>query len=171
MPVLDVCVIAAINWPRRQRPIDKPPVRLRLRMFTALHSKTGATGSYMVGFGTWMASKEIYVFEHELYCAPDFTESINAEVEAMAAEVRAVGKEEIDRCLAAIKDEETWQYMKLSYEEMSASKKENKSANRSRINEAYQQELANTCGTWNRSIWLIGSWPRCPSPSRPSWSR
>ena len=64
MPVLDVCVIAAINWPRRQRPIDKPPVRLRLRMFTALHSKTGAIGSYMVGFGTWMASKEIYVFEH-----------------------------------------------------------------------------------------------------------
>ena len=51
-----------INWPRRQRPIDKPPVRLR--MFTALHSKTGAIGSYMVGFGTWMASKEIYVFEH-----------------------------------------------------------------------------------------------------------
>ena len=50
MPVLDVCVIAAINWPRRQRPIDKPPVRLR--MFTALHSKTGAIGSYMVGFGT-----------------------------------------------------------------------------------------------------------------------
>ena len=47
-----------------------------------------------------------------MYCGPDFTESINAEVEAMAAEVRAVGKEEIDRCLAAIKDEETSQYMK-----------------------------------------------------------
>ena len=23
---------------------------------------------FLVGFGTWMASKEIYVFEHEFYC-------------------------------------------------------------------------------------------------------
>ena len=75
-----------------------------------------------------------------MYCGPDFTESINAEVEAMAAEVRAVGKEEIDRCLAAIKDEETSQYMKSSHEELIAAKKEYEAlqleaAKRSRMNE------------------------------------
>ena len=46
--------------------------------------------------------------------------------------------------MAAIKDEETSQFMKSSYEELIASKKENvalqlESAYRSRINEAYQQ--------------------------------
>ena len=37
-----------VNWPRRQRPIEKPPVRLKMfpeEWFTALHSKTGATGT------------------------------------------------------------------------------------------------------------------------------
>ena len=48
------------------------------------------------------------------------------------------------RCLAAIKDEEQSQFMKSSYEELIAAKKENvalqlESAYRSRINEAYQQ--------------------------------
>ena len=48
------------------------------------------------------------------------------------------------RCLNAIKDEETAQYMKTSYEELIAVKKENvalqlEGAYRSRINEAYQQ--------------------------------
>merc|ERR1711971_1360303 len=62
-----------VNWPRRQRPIEKPPVRLKMfpeEWFTALHSETGATGPYvfLVGFGTYLASKEIYVFEHEFYC-------------------------------------------------------------------------------------------------------
>ena len=40
-----------VNWPRRERPIDKPPVRLHMfpeEWFTALHSKTGATGSLTV---------------------------------------------------------------------------------------------------------------------------
>ena len=37
-----------VNWPRRQRPIERPPVRLKMfpeEWFTALHSKTGATGT------------------------------------------------------------------------------------------------------------------------------
>ena len=37
-----------VNFPRRQRPIEKPPVRLKMfpeEWFTALHSKTGVTGS------------------------------------------------------------------------------------------------------------------------------
>ena len=40
-----------VNWPRRERPIDMPPVRLHMfpeEWFTALHSKTGATGSLTV---------------------------------------------------------------------------------------------------------------------------
>jgi len=153
-----------VNWPRRERPIDKPPVRLHMfpeEWFTALHSKTGATGPYMflVGFGTWMASKEIYVFEHEFYCGlalfftwgmivkyagPEYTKNINSQTDAIEAEMRAVRQDEIDRCLNAIKDEGTSQYMKSSYEELIAAKKENvalqlEAAYRSRINEAYQQ--------------------------------
>jgi len=167
-----------VNWPRRQRPIEKPPVRLKMfpeEWFTALHSKTGATGPYvfLVGFGTYLASKEIYVFEHEFYCGlalfatwamlvknvgPMATEQINADLDKQEAEMKAVRQDEIDRCLNAIKDEETAQYMKTSYEELIAVKKENvalqlEGAYRSRINEAYQQvkkrldyqlELANT---------------------------
>merc|ERR1712117_585307 len=42
-----------VNWPRRQRPIEKPPVRLKM---------------FLAGFGTYLVSKEIYVLEHEFYC-------------------------------------------------------------------------------------------------------
>merc|ERR1711948_192268 len=59
-------------------------------------------------------------------------------------EMAAVRQDEIDRCLAAIKDEEQSQFMKSSYEELIAAKKENvalqlEGAYRSRINDAYQQ--------------------------------
>jgi len=153
-----------VNWPRRQRPIEKPPVRLKMfpeEWFTALHSKTGATGPYMflAGFGTYLVSKEIYVLEHEFYCGvalfaawafivkqvgPEFTKNNRAEMDKLEAEMAAVRQDEIDRCLAAIKDEEQSQFMKSSYEELIAAKKENvalqlESAYRSRINEAYQQ--------------------------------
>merc|ERR1712210_162812 len=84
--------------------------------------------------------------------------NINSQTDAIEAEMRAVRQDEIDRCLTAIKDEEQSQFMKSSYEELIAVKKENvalqlEGAYRSRINEAYQQvkkrldyqlELANT---------------------------
>merc|ERR1711983_89600 len=62
--------------------------------------------------------------------------------------MKSLRQDEIDRCLTAIKDEEQSQFMKSSYEELIAAKKENvalqlESAYRSRINEAYQLELAN----------------------------
>merc|ERR1712050_428401 len=61
-----------VNFPARVRPIDKPPVRLGIfpeEWFTALYTKTGVTGPYMalVGVGTFLASKEYFVMEHDFY--------------------------------------------------------------------------------------------------------
>merc|ERR1712117_771223 len=61
-----------VNFPARVRPIDKPPVRLGIfpeEWFTALYPKTGVTGPYMalVGVGTFLASKEYFVMEHDFY--------------------------------------------------------------------------------------------------------
>ena len=61
-----------VNFPRRKRPIESPPVRLGFlpeEWFTQFHVKTGVTGPYMflASFGTFLISKEIYVLEHEFY--------------------------------------------------------------------------------------------------------
>ena len=61
-----------VNFPPRQRPIEKAPVRCLVfpeEWFTACYSKTGVTGPYMflVGVGTFLASKEFFVMEHDFY--------------------------------------------------------------------------------------------------------
>ena len=61
-----------VNFPPRQRPIEKSPVRCLVfpeEWFTACYSKTGVTGPYMflVGVGTFLASKEFFVMEHDFY--------------------------------------------------------------------------------------------------------
>ena len=61
-----------VNFPRRTRPIDAPPVRLAFipeEWFLQFHSKTGVTGPYMfiASVGTFLISKEYYVLEHEFY--------------------------------------------------------------------------------------------------------
>ena len=61
-----------VNFPQRQRPIDKSPVRCLVfpeEWFTALYPKTGVTGPYMflAGMGTFLASKEYFVMEHDFY--------------------------------------------------------------------------------------------------------
>jgi F-type H+-transporting ATPase subunit b len=153
-----------INFPRRTRPIDKPPVRLGFipeEWFAALHAKTGATGPYMflVSFGTYLLSKEIYVLEHEFYSGvalfavwgigiaklgPGITTWVNKELDADEAKLKAIRQDEIDRCTAAIADEEKSQWMATSYSTLIQAKKENvalqlEAAYRERINEAYQQ--------------------------------
>merc|ERR1711983_226225 len=90
-----------VNFPARVRPIDKPPVRLGIfpeEWFTALYPKTGVTGPYMalVGVGTFLASKEYFVMEHDFYvglglavvltgvvksAGPDWTAAINKELD------------------------------------------------------------------------------------------
>jgi F-type H+-transporting ATPase subunit b len=61
-----------VNFPRRKRPIEAPPVRFGFlpdEWFTMFHAKTGVTGPYMflTSVGTFLISKEFYVLEHEFY--------------------------------------------------------------------------------------------------------
>ena len=61
-----------VNFPQRQRPIERAPVRCLVfpeEWFNALNPKTGVTGPYMflAGFGTFLASKEYFVMEHDFY--------------------------------------------------------------------------------------------------------
>lgn len=61
-----------VNFPQRQRPIERSPVRCLVfpeEWFNALYPKTGVTGPYMflAGFGTFLASKEYFVMEHDFY--------------------------------------------------------------------------------------------------------
>merc|ERR1711937_872225 len=70
-----------VNFPPRQRPIDKPPVRMGIfpeEWFTALYPKTGVTGPYMALFGvsTFLASKEYFVMEHDFYVGIGLVEKI-----------------------------------------------------------------------------------------------
>merc|ERR1712215_200896 len=86
-----------VNFPARVRPIEKAPVRPGIfpeEWFAAMYPKTGVTGPYMalVGVGTFLCSKEIFVMEHDFYVGiglavvlsyvvktvgPDWTASIN----------------------------------------------------------------------------------------------
>ena len=61
-----------VNFPPRVRPVEKAPVRCLVfpeEWFTACYSKTGVTGPYMflVGVGTFLASKAFFVMEHDFY--------------------------------------------------------------------------------------------------------
>ena len=61
-----------VNFPQRQRQIERSPVRMGVfpeEWFTALYSKTGVSGPYMflAGVGTFLASKEYFVMEHDFY--------------------------------------------------------------------------------------------------------
>jgi F-type H+-transporting ATPase subunit b len=151
-----------VNFPRRTRPIDKPPVRLGFlpeEWFTFFHAKTGATGPYvfLATVGTYLVSKEIYVLEHEFYtgiamfcvmagfikvAGPSITEAVNQEMDRSESRLKAIRQDEIDRCQAAISDEEKSQWMATSYETLIQAKKENvalqlEAAYRERLHEAY----------------------------------
>lgn len=153
-----------VNFPRRERPIDKPPVRLGFlpeEWFTNFHEKTGVTGPYafIATFGTYLVSKEIYVLEHDFYVGlgllaigtfavskigPDFGKMINEGLDAHEDGLKAIRQDEIDRCTAAISEEEKAQWMGTSYETLIAAKRENvalqmEAAYRERLQEAYQQ--------------------------------
>merc|ERR1719225_20995 len=87
--------------------------------FTACYSKTGVTGPYMflVGVGTFLASKEFFVMEHDFYVGlglaavltlvvkqvgPDWTATINQELDEEEAALRSIRQSEIDACKQAI---------------------------------------------------------------------
>merc|ERR1712183_506071 len=115
-----------VNFPARVRPIDKPPVRLGIfpeEWFTAMYSKTCATGPYMALFGvsTFLASKEYFVMEHDFYvglglavvlsgvvksAGPDWTAAINKELDEEEAALKSIRQSEIDHITSTVAAEE-----------------------------------------------------------------
>jgi len=132
------------NFPRRTRPIDKPPVALGVfpqEWFDALYSKTGVTGPYMAvaGVATFLCSKEFYVMEHDHYvglaliavlggivkmAGPDWTAYINKELDNQEAALKSIRQNEIDFCKDAIVQEEASQVNAAAWEDIIAAKKE-----------------------------------------------
>jgi len=153
-----------VNFPRRKRELHPSKVRhlwIPEEWFTAFHEKTGVTGPYVfaASVGAFLVSKELWVIEHEFYCGvgiaivlgaliknvgPGVSAALDKEVDADEARMKAVRQDEIDRCKAAIAEEENGQWMATSYQELMQAKKENVGLQleieyRSRLSEAYKQ--------------------------------
>jgi len=153
-----------VNFPRRKRALYESPTRHFIfpeEWFTFFHEKTGVTGPYIfaASVGTFLFSKEIWVMEHEFYCGVALAIVLNGirlkagdglydwlkeSVEEKENAVKKVRQDEIDRCKAAIAEEENSQWMATSYKELIEAKKENVGLQleieyRSRLNEAYKQ--------------------------------
>merc|ERR1712130_1075871 len=99
-----------VNFPPRQRPIERGPVKALIfpaEWFDALYPKTGVTGPYMALFGvsTFLASKEYFVMEHDLYVGiglaivlsylvktqgPAYTAEVNKQLDEEEAALRAI---------------------------------------------------------------------------------
>merc|ERR1711931_386667 len=96
-----------VNFPARVRPIDKPPVRLGIfpeEWFTALYPKTGVTGPYMalVGVGTFLASKEYFVMEHDFYVGLGLAVVLTGVVKSAGPDWIAAKKEAVGLQLEAV---------------------------------------------------------------------
>jgi len=153
-----------VNFPPRQRPIERNPVRMGVfpeEWFTALYSKTGVSGPYMflAGVGTFLCSKEYFVMEHDFYVGiglfavlatvvkqvgPSWTEEINKELDQEEAELRSIRQNEIDACKASIDGELKEQDNATAWEAIIQAKKEAvglqlEAAYRARLAEAHQQ--------------------------------
>jgi len=153
-----------VNFPRRAVQELPGPVRhwwIPEEYFQFFYPKTGVTGPYMfaISLGTFMSSKEIFVYEHDFYlglgfwtvmiglinvAGPGLTKSTDAAIDAEIAAMDAIRQKEIDRCAQAIEDEEKSQWMAGSYEELIVAKKENvalqlESEYRARLKDAYTQ--------------------------------
>jgi len=133
-----------VNFPRRVRPVDKPPVALGFipqEWMDALYPKTGVTGPYMalVGVGTFLASKEYFVMEHDFYVGialvavlggivksvgPDYTAYINKAVDDEDNQLRQIRQSEIDMCNATIDQEKAAQANATAWADVITAKKE-----------------------------------------------
>jgi len=153
-----------VNFPRRTQPDEIDPVRhwwIPEEYFTIFHPKTGVTGPYMfyTGFGTLAISKEWFPLSHDFYngmalvivltvlchkLSPAATAWGRKLVEEETAQLASIRQKEIDRCKAALEEEEKAQFMAGSYEELIDAKKENVALQmeqeyRARLKDAYTQ--------------------------------
>merc|ERR1712203_1111047 len=133
-----------VNFPPRQRPIERGPVKALIfpaEWFDALYPKTGVTGPYMALFGvsTFLASKEYFVMEHDFYVGiglaivltylvktqgPAYTAELNKQLDEEEAALRAIRQDEIDACLASIKGEQGVQEQATAWQDIIPAKKE-----------------------------------------------
>merc|ERR1712029_370225 len=138
-----------VNFPRRKLEELPSPVRhwwVPEEYFQFFYPKTGVTGPYMfaISLGTYMSSKEIFVYEHDFYCGLSFWICAIGLINMVGPGVTKSLEKEIDRCANAIEDEEKSQWMAGSYEELIAAKKENVALQlepeyRARLKDAYTQ--------------------------------
>merc|ERR1712183_433417 len=153
-----------VNFPPRQRPIERGPVKALIfpaECFDALYPKTGVTGPYMALFGvsTFLASKEYFVMEHDFYvglglavvlsgvvksAGPDWTAAINKQLDEEEAALRSIRQSEIDHIKATVAAEEASQADTAAYTDIVAAKKEAvglqlEAVYRARLQDAYTQ--------------------------------
>jgi len=153
-----------VNYPKRVRPIDKPPVRMGIfpeEWFQAFYTKTGVTGPYMAlaSIGTFLVSKEYFVLEHDFYVGvalaivltgvvknvgPGYTTFINKEIQTQEDFYKSIRQNEIDFCKQSIDNEHTAQAAAVAWEDIIVAKKEAvglqmEAVYRSRLQEAYTQ--------------------------------
>jgi len=133
-----------VNFPARVRPMEKGPVRMGVfpeEWFMAFYNKTGVTGPYMAlaSIGTFLASKEYFVMEHDFYggialaivltgvvknVGPGLKESIEKQLDAEEAMYRSIRQSEIDHLKTAISMEKTAQTNAVAWEDIITAKKE-----------------------------------------------
>jgi len=129
--------------------------------FMAFYNKTGVTGPYMAlaSIGTFLASKEFFVVEHDFYVGlglaivltglvktvgPGYKEYVDKQLDADEQMYRSVRQNEIDTLKSAISMEQTAQANAVAWEDIIAAKKEAvglqlEACYRSRLNEASAQ--------------------------------
>jgi len=133
-----------VNFPARVRPIEKSPVRMGVfpeEWFMAFYNKTGVTGPYMAlaSIGTFLASKEYFVMEHDFYVGialaivltgivkttgPGVKEMLDKQIDADEQMYRSIRQNEIDQFKEAITMEKTAQANAVAWEDIIAAKKE-----------------------------------------------
>eukprot|EP00092_Neocalanus_flemingeri_P036884 GFUD01040147.1.p1 GENE.GFUD01040147.1~~GFUD01040147.1.p1 ORF type:complete len:246 (+),score=78.69 GFUD01040147.1:147-884(+) len=192
-----------VNFPARVRPIEKSPVRLLVfpaEWFDAMYPKTGVTGPYMAlaGVGTFLCSKEFYVMEHDFYvgialaavltfvvkqAGPDWTASVNKDLDDDEAALKSIRQSEVDSCKAAIAGEELSQVNTTAWEDIIAAKKEAvglqlEGVYRGRLQAAYTQvkkrldyqlETANVVRRMEQKHmvdWIIGNVKKSITPAQ-----
>lgn len=124
--------------------------------FQFFYKKTGVTGPYVFGFSlfTYLASKEIYVMEHEYYAGlsfaalliigiqklgPSVKKSLDAEVDQIEADFEQGRKDEIANHEDAIEHEQTEQWRADGQLLLNDAQKENVSL---QLEAAYRERLA-----------------------------
>merc|ERR1712037_953476 len=157
-----------VNFPPRQRPIERGPVKALIfpaEWFDALYPKTGVTGPYMALFGvsTFPASKEYFVMEHDFYVGiglaivltylvktqgPACTADLNKQLDEEEAALRAIRQDEIDACLASIKGEQGVQEQATAWLPPTLPSRRGSTTR-------WRQQMC--CGAWSRSTWWTGS--------------